>query len=115
MLAGISWERVQLMGIHAIERTVSQESHLVAVTRNGMRILFNFFSKIVDDPTILDPELLKRPTDQFVIVLKLPTMPNPELTNPIETQIVPTTSDKNTNTTSSLMLSDGTVVTVDGM
>ncbi|CAG9309923.1 unnamed protein product [Blepharisma stoltei] len=70
-LANLSGERLEVVHISAISRALSLEYHLMALTRNGIRIYFTFHEALIE-MEYYDEGYLRRPLDEYSINIKFP-------------------------------------------
>jgi nuclear pore complex protein Nup155 len=118
-LSNLYPERLHIVSIAAIERSLALESHLLAVTRNGIRVYLTFFLAKEDAG---DDVLSWRPTPEFAIIIKLPPAiydsAQPTIRALGASQVspkntLPTTTDKPSSYEQSIFLKDGSLVLVE--
>ena len=109
-ICNLNPDRLEVIHIEALSRQFTTEFHLMALTRNGIRIIFTFY----EQPTELsleDPTLSLRPAPEFSIYIKFPPA-----TVKYETKLdfhsysLGITSDKPTSYEKCVMLESGNLV-----
>ena len=114
-LANVPVERLSVVTIAAITRALSVEYHLMALTKNGIRIYLSLHLAPVSTAST-DDILHMRPTGDFSLTLKFPpvAVKSPESAPlAIRSQAVSTTADKPSNYEQAAVMEEGSMVLID--
>lgn len=114
-LANVPVERLSVVAVAAVTRTLSIDYHLMALTRNGIRIYLLLHLAPASAITT-DDILHMRPTGDFSLTLKFPSVavkPSESASLAMRSQAISTTADKPCNYEQAEVLEEGTIVLVD--
>jgi len=114
-LANVPAERLSVVAVAAVTRALSVDYHLMALTRNGIRIYLLLHLAPVSEVATEDG-LQMRPTGDFSLTLKFPPVavkPSDSAPLAMRNQAISTTADKPSNYEQAEVLEEGSVVLVD--
>lgn len=112
-LVSLSPARLEVVHISALNRTLSNEYQLLALTRNGLRVYFNFRLEPIQ-MNYWDEAMLFRPTPEFSIYIKFPPAAVKSVTSQsLRPTTLGITSDRPSNYEKALFTEKGSLLIVD--